>query len=1238
MFEFHELDRASEINNNSIIFIDASLENYRSLIFGTENTEVIVLNRDDSVRQITEVLEQHSNLNSVYIISHGEAGGLNFSSGSLNLENLTTYEREIKSWSEALNDGGDILLYGCNVAAGEVGLAFVDRLSQLTQADVAASNNLTGNAQLGGDWNLEVATGQIESQIALAAMVDYDSVLATYNGNEYQLTSAALTWQQAEAEAVSLGGHLVTINDLAEQRWLASTFNDGQKLWIGLNDRTTEGQFQWTSGQAVNYTNWAPGTPDNFGVGEDFVLLRSDRTWNDVGGNALFQGIIEIGDNNTTVVETFTYNGNQYRLTTGASNWRQAEAEAVSVGGHLVSINDAAEQQWLRNTFGRSERFWIGLNDRNTEGQFQWTNGQAVTYTNWSSGNPDNFGAGEDFVVLRPNGTWNDLGGGALIRGIIEIGAAQNNPGVIGLSDNSFTVNEADGVVEVTVLRTQGSDGTVTVDYRTINASATSGTDYTGVSGTLTFAPGETSKSVSIAITDDSRVEGAENFSFTIDNVTGGATLLAPRTALVEIEDNDTLPNALTYNGNQYFLTSTALTWSQAQAVAENFGGNLVTINDALEEAWLKRNFGETQGFWLGINDFRSEGNFEWASGQPVTYTNWAPGEPNNSGGNQDFGWMNFGTSRQWDDTSPTATFFGIIEIGGSNPAPRGTGNGLRAEYFNDLDFTNTRVIRTDRTVNFNWGSGSPAPAIDPDTFSARWTGQIEARFSENYTFRTTTDDGVRLWVNNNLIIDKFVNQSATNHEGTISLVAGQRYDIKLEYYENAGAAVAQLSWFSNSQALEIVPQSQLYSPITSDRTFTQETVISQLTQPTAIDWSPNGNLLYIAEKQGTIKVLSSGSTNPTTFIDLSAHVNGTRDRGLLDIAVHPDFFNGSPYVYALYTYDPPQVFQNTGLAGRDGNGNRAARLTRITADASTNYTTAVAGSEVVILGKNSIWQNFNAFVNSTFDFNERPAGILADGTNIQDFLAADSESHTIGSVEFGPDGALYVSNGDGTSYNQVDPRTVRVQDINNLSGKILRIDPITGEGLADNPFYNGDPNSNRSKVYQYGLRNPFRITVDSQGGKVYVGDVGWTQWEEINSAPAGANFGWPYYEGGNGTSLQTGGYRDLAAAQAFYASGQQVTSSLLALNHAADGINAIVLGDIYRGNNLPEEYRGDLFFNDLGQGIVRNVSFDEFGNVSSIDTFTTGAQVVVQIVEGPDGSLYYVDLDSGLVGRWRFV
>jgi hypothetical protein len=140
--------------------------------------------------------------------------------------------------------------------------------------------------------------------------------------------------------------------------------------------------------------------------------------------------------------------------------------------------------------------------------------------------------------------------------------------------------------------------------------------------------------------------------------------------------------------------------------------------------------------------------------------------------------------------------------------------------------------------------------------------------------------------------------------------------------------------------------------------------------------------------------------------------------------------------VYLTYAHDPPEVNNYTGLAGPDGAGNRASRVTRVTADASTGYKTIIANSEVVILGASGTWSNFNAFVDSTVDFDEPPAGILPSGENLQDFLAADSQSHTVNALEFGPDGMLYISNGDGTSYNQMDPSSTRVQDIDNALKK----------------------------------------------------------------------------------------------------------------------------------------------------------------------------------------------------------
>ncbi len=135
---------------------------------------------------------------------------------------------------------------------------------------------------------------------------------------------------------------------------------------------------------------------------------------------------------------------------------------------------------------------------------------------------------------------------------------------------------------------------------------------------------------------------------------------------------------------------------------------------------------------------------------------------------------------------------------------------GLQGEYFNNINFTGLALVRADDTVNFNWGEGSPDPAIDPNTFSVRWTGMVTPEFTQTYTFYTITDDGFRLWVNNQLVIDSFIDQPSTEHSGQIALVAGQEYDIRIDYFENGGGAEARLHWSSANQPRQVVPASRL--------------------------------------------------------------------------------------------------------------------------------------------------------------------------------------------------------------------------------------------------------------------------------------------------------------------------------------------------------------------------------------------------------------------------------------------
>jgi fibronectin type 3 domain-containing protein len=141
------------------------------------------------------------------------------------------------------------------------------------------------------------------------------------------------------------------------------------------------------------------------------------------------------------------------------------------------------------------------------------------------------------------------------------------------------------------------------------------------------------------------------------------------------------------------------------------------------------------------------------------------------------------------------------------------SGTGLKAEYFDNRDFTNLKLTRVDAKVDFSWDTGSPDPSIGADTFSVRWTGQIVADATGAYTFTVRADDEVRLWVNGVLVIDQPNAGTAMvdNVSTPVQLVAGENVDIRLEYAENTGRAGARLLWSSDALARTVVPTTNLF-------------------------------------------------------------------------------------------------------------------------------------------------------------------------------------------------------------------------------------------------------------------------------------------------------------------------------------------------------------------------------------------------------------------------------------------
>ncbi|KAM3091542.1 DUF4347 domain-containing protein, partial [Phormidesmis sp. 146-35] len=222
-------------SGTAVAFIDTRVKDYQSLITGVNaGTEVHVLDPlQDAVAQITQTLMGRSGIASLHILAHGTSGSLNLGSTSLSLETLNRNVDRLKSWGSALTEDADILLYGCDVAAGDRGLKFLQQFSQLTGADVAASNDRTGAADLGGDWTLEVNTGEIAAGLVFKAttLATYQHLLPVELLSSANVTSVNNAGGSIGSASTSGDGKYVVFSSLANDL-TADDRNPGQDVFL----------------------------------------------------------------------------------------------------------------------------------------------------------------------------------------------------------------------------------------------------------------------------------------------------------------------------------------------------------------------------------------------------------------------------------------------------------------------------------------------------------------------------------------------------------------------------------------------------------------------------------------------------------------------------------------------------------------------------------------------------------------------------------------------------------------------------------------------------------------------------------------------------------------------------------------------------------------------------------------------------------------------------------------------
>ena len=334
-----------------------------------------------------------------------------------------------------------------------------------------------------------------------------------------------------------------------------------------------------------------------------------------------------------------TLNGSSYYCSMSNATWTDAQSIAESYGGYLAVINTEEENNFLAS-FLVTQSAFIGLSDRDWESEFNWVNGDPISYQNWYPGQPNDYGVGQDCVELLYTGQWNDQYCHKSQEYIMEIPCVGEE-----IIQESGPSNGSNFPV-----------GTTTITY--------SGTDGCGAHFTCSFTV-TVESSAHLICPDDIYISCSSGQNSTVVN--WSLPELESCCTVANAECADSIDGFLymgSLNGKSYYCSRFLADWETAEEFCATAGGELAVVNSADENTFLA-SFLTTQAAWIGLHDKTTEGIFEWVDGSGLTYQNWYPGQPNDYGIGQDC--IEMLSNGLWNDQYCHKALEFIMEIECSN-------------------------------------------------------------------------------------------------------------------------------------------------------------------------------------------------------------------------------------------------------------------------------------------------------------------------------------------------------------------------------------------------------------------------------------------------------------------------------------------------------------------------------------------------------------------------------------------